>query len=71
MPETAPVIVNGQPRPVAGQSVLELVVQLDLPPDGRGVAVAIDGAVTPRGDWTDRVLRPGERVEVLTAMQGG
>lgn len=71
MSEGSSVTVNGQPRAVAGRSVLDLVVELDLPPDGRGVAVAIDGEIAPRAGWTDRVLHPGERVEVLTAMQGG
>ena len=37
----------------------------------RGVAVALNGAVVPRSRWA--ITRPadGDRVEVLTAVQGG
>lgn len=63
--------VNGEPRPVAGRSIAELLADLGLPLDGRGVAVAIDGEVLARATWADRTLRAGERVEVLTAIQGG
>ncbi|MFK3981210.1 sulfur carrier protein ThiS [Micromonospora sp. NPDC050397] len=37
----------------------------------RGVAVAVNGEVVPRTGWPAAVLRPGDRVEVLTAAQGG
>jgi sulfur carrier protein len=65
------VSVNGEPREVAGRSVAELVVEMGLPADGRGVAVAIAGEVVPRGTWSARTLRADEHVEVLVAMQGG
>lgn len=35
-----------------------------------GVAVAVNGKVVSRSQW-DRVLNEGERVDVLTAVQGG
>jgi sulfur carrier protein len=38
---------------------------------GRGIAVAVNGAVVPRGEWSATALRPGDAVEVLTAVQGG
>jgi sulfur carrier protein len=37
----------------------------------QGVAVAVNGEVVPRGGWPTRQLRDGDRVEVLTAAQGG
>ena len=39
--------------------------------DARGVAVALDGEVVPRGEWEATVLREGQSVEVLAAIQGG
>jgi sulfur carrier protein len=69
VPET--VTVNGEPRAAAGLSVAELVVDMGLPADGRGVAVAIAGEVVARGTWATRSLVAGEHVEVLVAMQGG
>jgi sulfur carrier protein len=65
------VVVNGEPRAVAGRTVAELLATLGVPAGGRGVAVAIDGEVVPRGGWDAHVLRPGARVEVLSAIQGG
>ena len=41
------------------------------PDDGRGVAVAVDGEVVPRGAWTTTEVREGQQVEVLRAVQGG
>ena len=37
----------------------------------RGVAVALDGEVVPRGEWATTPLREGQSVEVLAAIQGG
>jgi len=37
----------------------------------RGIAVALNGAVVPRGAWTETLLRPGDRVEIVRARQGG
>ena len=37
----------------------------------RGIAVALNGEVVPRSAWDVTDLRPGDRVEVLTAAQGG
>jgi thiazole synthase len=37
----------------------------------RGVAVALDGEVVPRGEWESTPLREGQSVEVLAAIQGG
>lgn len=36
-----------------------------------GVAVALNETVVPRGLWGATTVRPGDRVEVVTAVQGG
>jgi sulfur carrier protein len=36
-----------------------------------GVAVAIDDAVLPRSAWATTTVRDGDRVEIVTAVQGG
>ena len=41
------------------------------PEGGRGVAVALDGEVVPRGEWDSTALAEGRQVEVLAAIQGG
>ena len=63
------VIVNGATRDVDVISVGALVEQLTTA--RRGVAVAVNGEVVPRSEWPAARLRDGDRVEVLTAAQGG
>ena len=38
---------------------------------GPGIAVAVNDTVVPRGAWIHTLLREADRVEVLTAVQGG
>jgi sulfur carrier protein len=72
------VIVNGERRELPLQASVLDVVQL-LADDGgrsretatRGVAVALEGEVVPREDWSSTALDDGARVEVLAAIQGG
>ena len=64
--------LNGEPAVVpAGSTVATLVGASGVSPEARGVAVALDGEVVPRGEWTTTVLRAGARLEVLTAVAGG
>jgi len=64
--------VNGAPREVAEEATVAAVLSLlDVSAAARGVAVAVDAEVVPRGRWEATRLRAGARVEVLTAMQGG
>ena len=66
------VVVNGEPRELApGTTVSALLAVLELPGDGRGVAVAVDAEVVPRGQWETTQIDEGARVEVLRAIQGG
>ena len=37
----------------------------------RGIAVAVNGQVVPRAAWAETPLRPGDRVEIVRARQGG
>ena len=66
------VLVNGEPTELeAGATVQSALAGLALPGGERGVAVAVDAEVVPRGEWTARELSDGARVEVLRAIQGG
>ena len=64
--------LNGQPADLADDAtVADVVARAGGDPGGRGVAVAVDGEVVPRGSWATTPVAPGARVEVLTAVQGG
>jgi sulfur carrier protein len=65
------VLVNGAETELGeGATVAALVERLGVP-GGRGVAVAVDAEVIPRGEWQTRTLAEGAKVEVLRAIQGG
>ncbi|THA74059.1 sulfur carrier protein ThiS [Streptomyces sp. A0642] len=64
------VSVNGDPVAVADGTTLDaLVASMTGAPSG--VAAALNETVVPRGQWAAATLTDGDRVEVLTAVQGG
>ncbi len=64
------VTVNGTTAELAPGTTLGALVDAHVP-DRRGVAVALDGAVVPRGDWDATTLADEQRVELVGAVQGG
>jgi sulfur carrier protein len=64
------VLVNGEPDEVAeGTTVADLVARHR--DSSRGVAVARNEEVVPRSRWDATVVAEGDRLEILTAAQGG
>jgi sulfur carrier protein len=64
--------LNGEERELQdGTTVAEAVALFGLTAQARGVAVAVDREVVPRGAWETTTLPPGAAVEVVTAIQGG
>ncbi len=55
----------------AGATLGDAVRESGADLEGRGVAVALDGEVVPRGEWETTRLSAGDSVEVLAAIQGG
>lgn len=62
------VYVNGEPVELDPATVADAVARLSRA--ATGIAVAVNGEVVPRSGW-QRQLEPGDRVEILTASQGG
>jgi sulfur carrier protein len=66
------IVLNGEEKDVAAEaSVADAVGLAGVPEAERGVAVAVEGEVVPRGEWTSRALAEGEAIEVVHAVQGG
>ncbi|MET8676511.1 sulfur carrier protein ThiS [Streptomyces sp. NPDC004647] len=64
------VSLNGEPREIPDGTTLDrIVATLTTAPSG--VAAALNETVVPRGQWPTTALGDGDRVEVLTAVQGG
>ncbi|MGX1850825.1 sulfur carrier protein ThiS [Streptomyces sp. NBC_01456] len=67
---TVSVSVNGEAREIAGGLTLDRLVAT-LTAASAGVAAAVNDLVVPRTQWPTTALGDGDRVEVLTAVQGG
>ena len=65
------ITLNGRPAQGDGATIEELLRSIEVPAEGRGVAVAVDAEVVPRGEWPTFVVPDGAAVEVVTAVQGG
>ncbi len=67
------VTVNGETTELAEGTTVEQVLAGHLGPGPAisGVAVALNGEVVARADWSARRLCPHDRLEVLAARGGG
>lgn len=66
------VVVNGEERELEeGVTVANLVEESAGEPSRRGIAVAVDAQVVPRSAWARTGLREGQKVELVSAIQGG
>ena len=64
------IIVNGEPRELPdGASVAQAVAAVTTA--ASGVAAALNDEVVRRSAWEATPLRDSDRLEVLTAVQGG
>lgn len=64
------VIINGEPHELAaGATVAQAVRAVTVAT--RGVAAALNDQVVSRTVWETTPIADGDRVEVLTAVQGG
>lgn len=67
---TVKIFVNGEARELPeGASVAEVVATVTAAPSG--VAAALNDEVVRRSQWTATTVREADRLEVLTAVQGG
>ena len=63
--------VNGEEVDLAGvETIAALVEQVTGTPDRRGIAVARNGEIVRRDDWSER-LEDGDEIEIVRAVQGG
>ena len=61
--------VNGDEQPYVDETVAELLQRLSI--ETRGVAVAIDGDVVRRSEWSVQRVEDGGVIEIVTAVAGG
>lgn len=73
---TAQVTLNGDTITVDEATTIDDLIahatnRGDRPTSDRGVAVAVNRSVVPRGDWDTTTVASGDTIEIITAVQGG
>ena len=64
------VYINGEVRQVTpGISIAQLLDRLDCV--GRRVAVEVNSDIVPRSGYQERLVNPGDRIEIVHAIGGG
>lgn len=65
------VYINGEAIPFRPGSVRAWMQWQAMDPDKKGLAVAVNGMLIRRADWSRFQLSPGDRVEIVEPLQGG
>ena len=63
--------INGIEEEITATTVAELLVARGIDPAARFLAIAVNGAVVGRAEWSSRELSPGDKVEIVRPLQGG
>jgi sulfur carrier protein len=61
--------INGEEQDVAAETLAALLSALDY--EGDWLATAVNGELVPRSERDEHMLMDGDRIEVLSPMQGG
>ena len=68
----ATIQLNGLRRPLARDAtVFAIVEEMSTGEVRDGIAVAVNGAVVPRSEWSTKELHDGDSIEIVRAVQGG
>jgi sulfur carrier protein len=63
--------LNGEPHTLANAALVDLLAACEVDTSKRGVAVAINDAIVPRGEWAGTQLKDGDAVEIVRPHSGG
>jgi sulfur carrier protein len=71
MSQAMTIRVNGEDKALTAATLAALLDEAEIGAQARGIAVALNGEVVPRGAWQVTRLNPGDSVEIVRARQGG
>ena len=69
--QTGRIWVNGRDVPLGAATVADFLAQQAVEIGPRGITVALNGSVVPRSASSETLLKPGDNIEIVRAMQGG
>jgi sulfur carrier protein len=64
------IVLNGKTRDLEASVSLPALLEL-LGVNPQQVAIAVNGDVVPRRDWSKVTVRDGDRIEIVRAVGGG
>lgn len=70
MAEKIEILLNGKKTPVPAEWTLDRLIQ-DLGIGERYIAVEVNEEIIRAHRWSEHVLRPGDRVEIVHFVGGG
>lgn len=62
-------IINGELRQLDCHKVTDLVAQLS--PNSQALALAINGTVVPKTQWSHRTVSDGDKIDLFSVIAGG
>ncbi len=66
------ITLNGEARTVQdGLTVRDLLIDIDIAPSQKGIAVAVNAEIVPAENWASTRLKTGDQVDIIHAVQGG
>jgi sulfur carrier protein len=66
------ITLNGEKKTIEKAGTLaDVMTDLGIAEDAKGVAAAVNDAVVPRSQWRATPVHEGDRIEVVRAVQGG
>lgn len=63
--------VNGEPIEAEAKTVGALLKERGIDRSKRGIAIAVNGMVSPRDRWDETILAEGDRIEIVRPFSGG
>jgi sulfur carrier protein len=65
------IFVNGERTELPPGTIWDLLNRRGIDPAGRGVAIALNGAVVPCARWPETEFGEGDRIDIVRAFAGG
>ncbi len=63
--------ISGETKFVKARSISELLTELSLSQESRGIAIAVNDSVVSKSRWSEHELKDGDSIEIVKAVQGG
>ncbi len=66
------IILNGEERKIPREmSVMELLSEFEIKFRQVGLAVAINGEIVPKSEYENKIVKEGDKVEIVQLVGGG